>query len=77
VCDITWKTYTRERLDPDQPYDVIVKVYHTWPARGCTYVVLVGFSPAGLFIGISATLSDMSDNLFTAPLIVMHVSYET
>jgi hypothetical protein len=36
-----------------------------WHVRGRAYVMLVRFSPS-LLIRISVTLSDMSDNLFTA-----------
>jgi hypothetical protein len=48
-----------------------------WPVRGCAYVVLVRFIPlhGWLLIQISVTLSDMSDSLFTAPLVEMHVYY--
>jgi hypothetical protein len=65
VCGFTWKTCTRERWDLDRPYDVVVKDYHMWHVRGRAYVMLVRFSPS-LLIRISVTLSDMSDNLFTA-----------
>jgi hypothetical protein len=56
-----------------------VKGCHTWPVRGRAYVVLVRFIPlqGWLLIRISATLSNMSDSLFTAPLVEMHVySYD-
>jgi hypothetical protein len=71
VCGITWKTCTRERWDLDRPYDVIAKGGHMWPIRGHAYIVLVKFIPLWdlLVIQISMTLSDMSDSLFTAPLI--------
>jgi hypothetical protein len=51
TCDITWKTCTRERWDPDQPYGVIAKGFHTWPVRGA-HVCRVGqvYTPAGLII---------------------------
>jgi hypothetical protein len=69
VCGITWKTCTRERWDPDRPYDTIAKDCHMWPIRERAYVVLIRFVPlqGWLLIRISAILSDMSDNLFTAP----------
>jgi hypothetical protein len=40
--------------------------------------MLVRFIPLHglLLIWISATLSNMSDSLFTAPLLEMHVSYD-
>jgi hypothetical protein len=67
ACGIAWKTCTRERWDPDRPYNVVAKGCHTWPVRGRTYVVLVKFIPlqGWLLIRISMTLSDMSDSLFT------------
>jgi hypothetical protein len=43
ACGIAWKTYTRERWDPDQLYGIIVKGCHTWPVHGHVYVMLVGF----------------------------------
>jgi hypothetical protein len=48
-----------------------------WHVCGHVYVMLVRFiSLQGwLLIRISTTLSDMSDTLFTAPLVEMHVSY--
>jgi hypothetical protein len=66
---IAWKMCTRERWDPDRPYNIIAKGYHTWPIHGRAYVVLVRFIPLQdcLLIRISTTLSDMSDSLFTAP----------
>jgi hypothetical protein len=69
MCGIVWKACTRERWDPDRPYDVVVKGCHTWPVYKCTYVMLVMFIPLQglLLIWISAILSDMSDSLFTAP----------
>jgi hypothetical protein len=69
VCGIVWKTCTRERCDPDRPYDIVVKGCHMWPVRGRAYVMLVRFIPlqGWLLIQISATLSDMSDSLFSAP----------
>jgi hypothetical protein len=75
ACGIMWKTWTRERWDPDRSYDIIVKGCHTWPVRERVYVVLVMFIPlqGWLLIQISTTLSDMSDSLFTAPLVEMHV----
>jgi hypothetical protein len=77
ACGIIWKTYTRERWGPNQPYGIVVSGYHMWPVRGCAYVVLVRFIPlqGWLLIQISVTLSDMSDSLFTAPLVEMHVYY--
>jgi hypothetical protein len=45
VCGILWKICTRERWDPDRPYNVVVKGCHTWPVCVCMYVVLVRFSP--------------------------------
>jgi hypothetical protein len=45
TCGIVWKTCTRERWDPDRPYGIIVKGYHTWLVRGRAYVVLVRFIP--------------------------------
>jgi hypothetical protein len=67
ACGIMWKTCTRERWDPDRPYNVVVKGYHTWPVRGRAYIVLVRFIPLydWLLIQISATLSNISDSLFT------------
>jgi hypothetical protein len=44
-CGITWKTYTRERWDPDQPYGIIVKGCHMWHICGRVYAVLVRFIP--------------------------------
>jgi hypothetical protein len=69
VCDIAWKTCTRERWDPNRSYDVITKGCHTWLIRRRAYVVLVKFIPMYdlLLIQISTTLSNMSDSLFTAP----------
>jgi hypothetical protein len=54
-----------------------MKGCHTWPIRGRAYVVLVRFIPlqGWLLIWISIILSDMSDSLFTAPLIEMHAYY--
>jgi hypothetical protein len=43
ACGITWRTCSRERWDPDRPYDVVVKGCHTWPIRGCAHVMLVRF----------------------------------
>jgi hypothetical protein len=45
VCGIMWTICTREKWDPDRPYDVIAKVCHTWPVHGCAYVMLVRFIP--------------------------------
>jgi hypothetical protein len=45
ACGIAWKMCTRERWDPDKPYDVVVKECHMWSVRGHTYVVLVRFIP--------------------------------
>jgi hypothetical protein len=69
ACGIVWKTCTKERWDSDWPYDIIAKGCHTWSVYGRAYVVLVRFIPlqSWLLIRISATLSDMSDGLFTAP----------
>jgi hypothetical protein len=69
ACGIAWKTCTRERWDPDQPYDVVVKGCHTWPVHGHAYVVLFRFIllQGWLLIQIFVTLSDMSDSLFTTP----------
>jgi hypothetical protein len=62
------------RIDPTIP---LQKCCHTWLVRGCTYVVLVRFVPlqGWLLIQISVTLSYMSDSLFTAPLVEMHIYY--
>jgi hypothetical protein len=48
-----------------------------WPARERVYVVLVRFIhlQGWLLIRISATLSNMCDSLFTAPLVEMHIYY--
>jgi hypothetical protein len=64
---IALKTCTSEMWDPNRPYDIVGKGYHTWPVRGHTYVVLVRFIPllGWLLIRISVTLSNMSDSLFT------------
>jgi hypothetical protein len=69
ACGITWKTCTRERWDPDQPYDIIAKGCHAWLVRKHAYIMLVRFIPlqGWLLIQIFVTLSDMSDSLFTAP----------
>jgi hypothetical protein len=69
ICGIAWKTCTRERWDPDRPYDVVARGCHTWPLCGRTYIVLVRFIPlhGWLLIRISVILSYMSDSLFTAP----------
>jgi hypothetical protein len=69
ACGIAWKMCTRERWDPDQPYGIVAKDYHTWPFHGRVYVVLVSFIPlqGWLLIRISMALSDMSDSLFTTP----------
>jgi hypothetical protein len=77
LCGITWKTSTWGRWDLDRPYNIVVKGCHMWPARGHAYVMLVRFIPlqGWLLIQISVTLSDMSDSLFTAPLIEMHAYY--
>jgi hypothetical protein len=77
VCGIVWKTCTRPRWDLNWPYGIIVKGCHMWPIRGRAYVILVRFiSLQGwLLIQIYVILSDMSDSLFTAPLIEMHVYY--
>jgi hypothetical protein len=45
VCGIAWKMCTRERWDPDRPYDIVAKGYHTWPVHRHTYVVLVRLIP--------------------------------
>jgi hypothetical protein len=58
VCGIEWKTCNRERWDLDRPYDVVVKGCHMWPIRGRAYVVLVKFSPTGLYIDL-----DLRDTL--------------
>jgi hypothetical protein len=78
ICGITRKTCTRERWDPDRSYDVVVKDCHAWPIRGLAYIVLVRFVPIQglLLIRISMTLLDMSDSLFTTPLVEMHVLYD-
>jgi hypothetical protein len=77
ACGITWKTCTRERWDPDQPYGIIVKGCHTWPVHGHVYVVLVRFIPlqGWLLIQISATLSDMMIACSLPLLVEMHVYY--
>jgi hypothetical protein len=77
ACGITWKTCTREMWDPDRSYVVVAKGYHMWPVRRCVYVMLVRLIPLQgcLLIRISETLSDMSDSLFTAPLVELHVYY--
>jgi hypothetical protein len=77
TCGISWKTCTREKWDPDRPYDIVAKGCHTWPIHERAYVTLVRFIPlqGWLLIHISATLSDMSDSLFTAPLMELHVYY--
>jgi hypothetical protein len=69
VCDIMWKTCTRERWDPDRPNGIVAKGCHKWSVHESAYVMLVKFItlPDWLLIRISATLSDMSDSLFTAP----------
>jgi hypothetical protein len=69
ACGIKWKMCTRERWDPDRPYDIVVKGCHTWHVRGRVYVMLVRFIPlqGWLLIQISVILSDMSDSLFTVP----------
>jgi hypothetical protein len=69
ICGIAWKTCTWERWEPDRPYGIVAKGCHTWPIRGSVYVMLVRFIPlqCWLLICISATLSDMSDSLFTVP----------
>jgi hypothetical protein len=58
ACSIVWKTCTKERWDPDRPYDVVVKGCHTCPVRGRVYVMLVRFIPlqGWLLIQISVTL---------------------
>jgi hypothetical protein len=58
VCDITWKTCTRVRWDPDRPYDIIVKGCHIWPVCGHAYVVLLRFVPYRVVID-----SDLCDTL--------------
>jgi hypothetical protein len=45
VCGIMWKMCTRERWDPDRPYDVVAKGCHRWLIRGRVYIVLVMFIP--------------------------------
>jgi hypothetical protein len=77
ACDIMWKMCTRKSRDPDRPYGIAMKGCHTWPVRGCAYVMLVKFIPlqGWLLIQISTTLLDMSDSLFTVPFIEMHVYY--
>jgi hypothetical protein len=77
ACGIAWKTCTRERCNQDRPYGIVAKGCHIWPICGRVYVVLVRFIPlqGWLLIQISVTLSDMSDSLFTAPLLEMHVYY--
>jgi hypothetical protein len=69
VCDIAWKTCSRERWAPDRPYEVVVKGCHACHVRGRAYVVLVSFIfvQGLLLIRISVTLLDMSDILFTVP----------
>jgi hypothetical protein len=42
---IAWKTCTQERWDPDQPYDIIAKVCHTWPVYGRARVIFGRFIP--------------------------------
>jgi hypothetical protein len=68
TCGIAWKTCTRERWDPDRPYGIVAKGYHTWHVRGRAYVVLVRFIPLqGWWLSrISVSLSNTSDSLFTA-----------
>jgi hypothetical protein len=77
ACGIMWKTCTRERWDLDRSYGIVAKGCHMWSVRGRAYVVLIRFIPlqGWLLIWISATLSDMSDSLITAPLVEMHVYY--
>jgi hypothetical protein len=59
ACGATWKMCTRERWDPDQPYDVVEKGCHTCLVRGRTHDMLVRFyTPAGLIID-----SDLHDTL--------------
>jgi hypothetical protein len=69
VCVITWKMCTRERWDPDRPYDVVSKGCHMWPIHESAYVMLVRFIPLQglLLIRIFAIVSDVNDSLFTAP----------
>jgi hypothetical protein len=61
--------FTRERWDPDRPYDIVAKGCNMWPVREGTYAVLVKFRPLQdvLSIQISMTLMDLSDSWFTAP----------
>jgi hypothetical protein len=68
ACGTMWKTCTRERWDPDRPYDVVAKGCHMWPVRRRVYIMMVRFITlqGWLLIRISATLSDMSDSLFIA-----------
>jgi hypothetical protein len=65
---IAWKTCTRERWNPYQPYDIVVKGCHAWLVRERAYVVLVRFTPlqGWLLIWIFVTLLYMSDSLFIA-----------
>jgi hypothetical protein len=73
VWGIMWKMCTRDKWNLDWPYDTVVKSCHTCPVRGYVYVMLVPLHGC-LLIQISATLSDLSDSLFTAPLVVMQVT---
>jgi hypothetical protein len=41
VCGIMWKTCTKERWDPNRPYDVVAKGFHMWPIRERAYIVLI------------------------------------
>jgi hypothetical protein len=77
MCGIVWRTCTKERWDLDWSYDIVVKDWHAWSICGRAYVMLVRFIPLldWLLIRISVTLLDMSDSLFTIPLIEMHVYY--
>jgi hypothetical protein len=75
VCGIAWNMCTRERWDPNRPYDIVAKGYHTWPVHRHTYVVLVKLIPlqGWLLIRISMTILGMSDSLFTSAHVEMHV----
>jgi hypothetical protein len=49
VWGIAWKMCTRERCDPDWPYDIVAKACHSWPVRGHAYFMLVRFIPCMVY----------------------------
>jgi hypothetical protein len=75
ACGITCKTCTRERWDLDRPYNIVAKGCHTWPIRGCAYVVFLGLYPCrvGYWFGSPWHSRIWVTACSLPPLVEMHV----